>query len=114
MILSRLLEIFGMGRNFSLQLNICFIVMHLLACSMVQRGHCLVPQRSIISIGAVLDLDSLMGKHQKIAMEIAVEEFNNHLSSSKLDLQIKDSHGSSAQVIASGNAPSNVFCYFFL
>jgi hypothetical protein len=73
-----------------------------------------VPQRSIISIGAVLDLDSLMGKHQKIAMEIAVEEFNNHLSSSKLDLQIKDSHGSSAQVIASGNAPSNVFCYFFL
>ncbi|GAU33307.1 hypothetical protein TSUD_165720 [Trifolium subterraneum] len=43
-----------------------------------------------------------MGKQQKIAMEIAVEEFNNHLSSSKLDLQIKDSHGNSAQVIASG------------
>ncbi|CAJ2669612.1 unnamed protein product [Trifolium pratense] len=75
--------------------------MHLLACSRVQRGHCLVPQRSIISIGAVLDLVSLMGKHQKIAMEIAVEEFNNHLSSSKLDLQVKDSHGNSAQVIAS-------------
>ncbi|CAJ2669611.1 unnamed protein product [Trifolium pratense] len=90
-----------MGRNFLLQLNICFIVMHLLACSRVQRGHCLVPQRSIISIGAVLDLVSLMGKHQKIAMEIAVEEFNNHLSSSKLDLQVKDSHGNSAQVIAS-------------
>ncbi|WJX81233.1 hypothetical protein P8452_64144 [Trifolium repens] len=68
---------------------------------MVQRGHCLVPQRSIISIGAVLDLDSLMGKHQKIAMEIAVQEFNNQLSSSKLDLQIKDSHGNSAQVISS-------------
>jgi hypothetical protein len=111
MILSRLLEIFGMGRNFSLQLNICFIVMHLLACSMVQRGHCLVPQRSTISIGAVLDLVSLMGKHQKIAMEIAVEEFNNHLSSSKLDLQIKDSHGNSAQVISSGNPPCNFLCF---
>ncbi|WJX75739.1 hypothetical protein P8452_59241 [Trifolium repens] len=91
-----------MGRDSSLQLKIVclIIVLHLLACSRMQRSHCLVPQRSIMSIGAVLDLDSLMGKQQKIAMEIAVQEFNNQLSSSKLDLQIKDSHGNSAQVIA--------------
>jgi hypothetical protein len=76
-----------------------------------------------MSIGAVLDLDSLMGKQQKIAMEIAVQEFNNQLSSSKLDLQIKDSHGNSAQVIAGGKVPSyflscmsnlNIFYLFFI
>ncbi|XP_039690815.1 glutamate receptor 2.5 isoform X3 [Medicago truncatula] len=93
-----------MGRNSSLQLSIlCFnIVLLLLAWSRVKRSHCLVPkQKSVMSIGVVLDLVSLMGKHQKIAMEIAVKEFNNQLSSSKLDLQIKDSHGNSAQVISS-------------
>jgi len=90
-----------------MQLNIlCFnIVMLLLAWSRVKRSHCLVPQRSDMSIGVVLDLVSLMGKHQKIAIEIAVKEFNNQLSSCKLDLQIKDSHGNSAQVISSGNFP---------
>jgi len=66
-----------------------------------------VPQRSVMSIGVVLDLVSLMGKHQKIAMEIAGKEFNNQLNSSKLNLQIIDSHGNSAQVISSGNFPSN-------
>ncbi|KAK2413644.1 glutamate receptor 2.7 [Trifolium repens] len=102
MTFSWLINISGMGRDSSLQLKIVclIIVLHLLACSRMQRSHCLVPQRSIMSIGAVLDLDSLMGKQQKIAMEIAVQEFNNQLSSSKLDLQIKDSHGNSAQVIA--------------
>jgi hypothetical protein len=64
-----------------------------------------------MSIGVVLDLDSLMGKQHKIAMEIAVQEFNNQLSSSKLDLQIKDSHGNSAQVISSGNPPCNFLCF---
>ncbi|KAL5057223.1 hypothetical protein RYX36_028827 [Vicia faba] len=55
-----------------------------------------------MSIGAVLDLASLMGKQQKIAMEIAVEEINiDQFSSSKIDLKIKNSHGNSAQVIAS-------------
>ncbi|XP_027186149.2 glutamate receptor 2.9-like isoform X3 [Cicer arietinum] len=90
-----------MGTNSSLQLIVCFYVLHLLAWSRVQRCHCLVPQRSIMSIGGVLDLVSLMGKQQKIAMEIAVQEINNQLSFSKMDLKIKDSHGNSAQVIAS-------------
>ncbi|KEH17398.1 transmembrane protein, putative [Medicago truncatula] len=101
MTLSLLQNISGMGRKSSSQLiNIlCFnIILQLLACSRVQRSYSLEPQRTNnISIGAVLDLVSLMGKHQKIAMEIAVEEFNNQSSSSKLNLQIKDSHGNSAQ-----------------
>jgi len=99
-----------MGRKSSLQLNIfCFnIILQLSAWSVVQRGYSLEPQRTNnMSIGAVLDLVSLMGKQQKMAMEIAVEEFNNQSTSSKLDLQIKDSHGNSAQVIASGNLSSN-------
>lgn len=110
MSLSLSMDISGMGRNSSLQLIICFsIVSYLLAWSRVQTSHCLVPKSCTnMSIGAVLDLASLMGKQQKIAMEIAVEEFNiNQVSSSKMDLQIKDSHGNSAQVIASGNIPSN-------
>ncbi|XP_058765330.1 glutamate receptor 2.9-like isoform X2 [Vicia villosa] len=93
-----------MGRNSSLQLIICFnIVLYLLAWSRVQTSHSLVLQRTtIMSIGAVLDLTSLMGKQQKIAMDIAVEEFNiDQFSSFNIDLQIKDSHRNSAQVIAS-------------
>lgn len=106
MTLSLSLDISRMGRNSSLQLIICFnIVLYLLAWSRVQTSHSLMLQRTTIrSIGAVLDLASLMGKQQKIAMDIAVEEFNiNQFSSSNIDLQIKDSHGNFAQVIASGN-----------
>jgi len=55
-----------------------------------------------MSIGAVLDLSSQMGKHQKIAMQIALQEFNR-LSCSKLDLKIKNSHRNSANAVASGN-----------
>jgi len=112
MTLSWLLNISGMARKSSLQLNIlCFnIILQLLACSRVQRGYSLEPKSTNnMIIGAVLDLGSLMGKQQKIAMEIAVEEFNNQSSSSKLDLQIKDSHGNSARVIASGNVSSSFF-----
>ena len=55
-----------------------------------------------MSIGAVLDLGSLMGKQQKIAMEVAVQDFNR-LSCSKLDLKMKNSRGNSAQAVAGGN-----------
>jgi len=62
----------------------------------------------MMKIGAVLDLDSLVGKQQKIAMEIAVQEFNS-LSCSKLDLNIQNSRGISARAIASGNFSSPNF-----
>ena len=55
-----------------------------------------------MSVGAVLDLGSQMCKQQKIAMEIALQEFN-HLSCSKLDLKIKNSQGNSTQAVAGGN-----------
>ncbi|KAG4379853.1 hypothetical protein GLYMA_16G061900v4 [Glycine max] len=85
---------------------ICFFVWQLmLTWSRVllahERSHC-----SKMSIGAVLDLSSQMGKHQKIAMQIALQEFNRS-SCSKLDLKIKNSQGNSAQTVASGNVNGN-------
>ncbi|KAK7338375.1 hypothetical protein VNO77_18982 [Canavalia gladiata] len=89
---------------------ICIFVLQLLEWSNVsaaeRRGHCLMTPRSTMSIGAVLDLDSLMGKQQKIAMEIAVHEFNR-LSCSKLLLKIKDSHGNSTEAVAGENKANN-------
>ncbi|KAL2576088.1 hypothetical protein AAZV13_16G055600 [Glycine max] len=85
-----------------MSLIICFFVLQLLTWSRVllaheSRNNC---SRSIMSIGAVLDLSSQMGKHQKIAMQIALQEFNR-LSCSKLDLKIKNSHRNSANAVAS-------------
>ncbi|KAH1150210.1 hypothetical protein AAZX31_16G058100 [Glycine max] len=85
-----------------MSLIICFFVLQLLTWSRVllaheSRNNC---SRSIMSIGAVLDLSSQMGKHQKIAMQIALQEFNR-LSCSKLDLKIENSHGNSAHAVAS-------------
>ncbi|TKY63113.1 glutamate receptor 2.9 [Spatholobus suberectus] len=87
-----------------MSLIFCFFVLQFLTRSGVllaheRRSHC---SNSIISIGAVLDLSSQMGKHQKIAMEIAVQEFNRS-NCSKLDLKIRNSHGNSAQAVARGN-----------
>ncbi|XP_047156258.1 glutamate receptor 2.5-like [Vigna umbellata] len=53
----------------------------------------------IKNIGVVLDLDSLMGKQQKVAMEIAVQEFNS-FGCSKLELNIQNSKGISATAIS--------------
>jgi len=92
-----------MGRSSPMSLITCFFVLQWLTWSRVLlahgRSHC---SRSIMSIGAVLDLSSQIGKHQKIAMEIAVQDFNR-FSCSKLLLKIKNSNGSSAQAVASGN-----------
>ncbi|RDY00947.1 Glutamate receptor 2.5, partial [Mucuna pruriens] len=93
------------GGSSLMSLTILFFVLQLFAWSRVLVANekidkCLSTPRSIMNIGAVLDLDSLMGKQQKIAMEIAVQEFNS-LSCSKLDLNIQNSHGNSARAIAS-------------
>ncbi|XP_027351208.1 glutamate receptor 2.8-like [Abrus precatorius] len=88
-----------------MSLTIFFFVLQLFARSRVLlategRDHCLITPKPIMNIGAVLDLYSLMGKQQKIAMEIAIEEFNL-LSCSKLDLNVQNSLGNSARAIAS-------------
>nr|KYP40592.1 hypothetical protein KK1_038076 [Cajanus cajan] len=90
-----------------MSLIIFFFVLQLFACSRLSlanegREHCLITPRPIMNMGAVLDLESIMGKQQKIAMEIAVQEFNN-LSCSKMHLIVQNSRGNSARAIASGN-----------
>ncbi|CAJ1784335.1 unnamed protein product [Sphenostylis stenocarpa] len=82
----------------------CFFLLQLLTWSRVllahETSHC---SSSInMSIGAVLDLSSLIGKHQKVAMEIALHDFNR-LNCSKLDLKIRNFNGNSAQAVATGD-----------
>ncbi|KAK7395719.1 hypothetical protein VNO78_16286 [Psophocarpus tetragonolobus] len=90
-----------MGRSSTMSLIMCFFVLQKLAWLRVllanERSQC--SKNSIVSIGAVLDMSTLMGKHQKIAMEIAVREVNR-FSCSKLDLKIRNSKGNSPQAIA--------------
>lgn len=112
--LAQRFEHFSIGRTSKMSLIICFFVLQLLTWSRVllaheSRNNC---SRSIMSIGAVLDLSSQMGKHQKIAMQIALQEFNR-LSCSKLDLKIENSHGNSAHAVASGKV-NDLFQLFVL
>ncbi|RZB59826.1 glutamate receptor 2.5-like [Glycine soja] len=97
-----------MVRTSPMSLTILFFVLQLFAWSSrvllasEKINNCIstTSRPIMMKIGAVLDLDSLVGKQQKIAMEIAVQEFNS-LSCSKLDLNIQNSRGISARAIAS-------------
>ena len=67
---------------------------------------------SAARIGGVVDCTTRMGKEQKIAMEMAIQDYyfiNNNFDSStttscsKLDLHLKDSQGNPARAAAAGN-----------
>ena len=59
--------------------------------------------RQIIgSIGGVFYSSSRVGKEQKIAMELAIQDFHRS-TCSKLLSDIRDSHGSSALAVSAGN-----------
>ncbi|KAF5729150.1 glutamate receptor 2.7-like [Tripterygium wilfordii] len=47
----------------------------------------------ITSIGAIIDVSSRIGKEEKTAMEIAVQNFNNNSLDNKLELFVMDSAG---------------------
>ncbi|RVW42972.1 Glutamate receptor 2.7 [Vitis vinifera] len=49
------------------------------------------------SIGAILDYSSRIGKEEKVAMEMAIEEFNSQYSNQHIDLLINDSQGEPIQ-----------------
>ncbi|XLS98778.1 hypothetical protein HN51_041513 [Arachis hypogaea] len=80
-----------MGRSCSsISLFLALKLLLLLVAWSSKRGHCLTtprPRTTNKSIGAVLDLDSLMGKQQKIAMKIAIRDFNR-FSRTKLQLEL--------------------------
>ncbi|KAF7817496.1 glutamate receptor 2.7-like [Senna tora] len=66
-----------------------------------ERGsiNCLGSPPNIVKIGAVIDFTSRLGKEQKIAMEIAVQDVNR-LTSSKLVLKFHNSGGNPATAVS--------------
>ena len=52
-------------------------------------------------IGAIVDLSSRVGKEEKVAMEMAIEDFQNRTNQS-LVLQVKDSQGKPIHAAVAG------------
>ncbi|KAL6204781.1 hypothetical protein ACLB2K_022048 [Fragaria x ananassa] len=48
-------------------------------------------EKSVTNVGAIIDVDSRIGKQQKAAMEIAAENFNNQSKTDELILHFRDS-----------------------
>lgn len=66
------------------------------------RGNkCQITQQTIAGIGVVVDYSSRVGKEQKIAMKMAIQDLF-HSTCARLDLHLKDSQGNSAGAIAGG------------
>ncbi|PQQ15592.1 glutamate receptor 2.9-like [Prunus yedoensis var. nudiflora] len=64
------------------------------------RGNkCQMTQQTIAGIGGVVDYGSRVGKEQKIAMKMAIQDLF-HSTCARLDLHLKDSQGNSAGAIA--------------
>jgi hypothetical protein len=54
------------------------------------------------SVGAVFYYSSRVGKEQKVAMDMAVQDLHHLNCSKQLALQLKDSHGNPARAISAG------------
>ncbi|XP_077228734.1 glutamate receptor 3.3-like [Tasmannia lanceolata] len=52
------------------------------------------------NIGAIIDANSHIGREEKIAMEIAIQDFNNSSPTTRLALHISDSSGSPLQAVS--------------
>ena len=64
---------------------------------------------NVISIGAIVDYGTRIGKEEKVAMEMAIEDFNNNNHSSTstnqsliLKLEVKDSRGEPIEAARAG------------
>lgn len=98
-----------------------FLLLLLLVASNVKASEredeCPLTHQITWNIGAVTDYNSRVGKEQKIAMEMAVQDFHRHrhrhrlTCSSKLVLHFNDSHGNSPQATSSGKLK---FCSLLL
>ncbi|KAJ1387550.1 Solute-binding protein family 3/N-terminal domain of MltF [Sesbania bispinosa] len=54
----------------------------------------------VISIGAIIDLNSRAGKEEKVAIELAAQNYNNNSKYHKLTLHFKDSGGVALRAIS--------------
>lgn len=57
-----------------------------------------------VSIGAIIDYSSRIGKEEKVAMEIAMEDFNSRYPNLHIDLLINSSHGEPIQAALAGKS----------
>lgn len=71
--------------------------------SMARKGESNCPMtKTVADVGAVFYYNSRVGREQKVAMDLAVQDWNRLTCSKQLVLQLKDSHGNSAQATSAG------------
>jgi hypothetical protein len=58
--------------------------------------------KMVASVGAVFYYNSRVGREQKVAMDLAVQDLLRLSCSKQLVLQLKDSHGNSARATSAG------------
>lgn len=58
--------------------------------------------KMVASVGAVFYYNCRVGREQKVAMDLAVQDLLRLSCSKQLVLQLKDSHGNSAQATSAG------------
>ena len=59
------------------------------------------------SIGAIVDYSSRIGKEEKVAMEMAIENFNSQYTDLHIDLLINSSQGEPIQAALAGKSISS-------
>ncbi|XVE70082.1 hypothetical protein DITRI_Ditri10aG0043300 [Diplodiscus trichospermus] len=66
-----------------------------------EDGSCVMKRERIRRIGGVIDYSFRAGKEQRIAMEMAIQDFHRSTCSNQLVLLLKDSQGSSSRATSS-------------
>lgn len=91
-----------------------FLVLLSLVSSVKPDGSqdkCRITQQITARVGCVIDHSSRVGKEQKVAMEMAIQDLSKSICA-RVDLHLKDSQGNSARATAAGKVVSTLLnCY---
>ncbi|XP_075663617.1 glutamate receptor 2.4-like [Castanea sativa] len=83
-----------------IKLCLLFLILISFLLSLSRGDEAVNTTNEVTNIGAIIDVSSRIGKEEKIAMEIAAENFNNHHSKShKLSLHFQDPGKDPLQVV---------------
>ena len=84
-----------------------FLILVSFLLSLAHRDEAANTTSEVTNIGAIIDFSSRIGKEEKIAIEIAADNFNIHHSKShKLSLYFKDPGKDPLQVVSAGQLSS--------
>ncbi|KAM3748285.1 hypothetical protein ACB098_05G096700 [Castanea mollissima] len=84
-----------------IKLCLLFLILISFLLSLSRGDEAVHTTNEVTNIGAIIDVSSRIGKEEKIAMEIAAENFNNHHSKShKLSLHFQDPGKDPLQVVS--------------